>query len=166
METTFIKFTHLQQNQTSCEKVIGMPSTVGIIRNSCLHAQFGFVCLSSCRYPPSQGSQASTKISCTIKAFGYALYCALHSGYYNRLTVYIASIGDSSLAIRLLMVCRNRWYLPLFFVIYVQLSNDELVLEENGIQLVICTADLLQDLLNIRNKIPEFPSKKDSKCTL
>ena len=64
------------------------------------------------------------------------------------------------------MVYRNRWYLALFFVIYVQLSNDELVLEENGIQLVICTADLLQDLLNIRNKIPEFPSKKDSKCTL
>ena len=139
---------------------------VGIIRGSCLHAQFGSVCLSSGRYPPSLGSQASTKIRCNIGAFGYALYCALHNGCYNRLTVYIASIGVTSLAIRLLMVCRNRWYLALFFVIYIQLSNDELVLEENGIQLVICTADLLQDLLNIRNKIPEFPSKKDSKCTL
>ncbi|XP_067943649.1 uncharacterized protein [Watersipora subatra] len=41
-----------------------------------------------------------------------------------------------------------------------QIKRDEIVLEEEGIEVVIATADILQQLLTIKDNLPLFPSKK------
>ena len=44
-----------------------------------------------------------------------------------------------------------------------KIQRDEISLKEEGIDVVICTTDLLQQLLLIKDIVPVFPSKKLSK---
>ena len=43
--------------------------------------------------------------------------------------------------------------------IILQIENDEIDLEERGVETTLCTFDLLQELVAIKDKLPEFPSK-------